>query len=108
MNFISVTSKDKARAAMFMELENTDPFVNNTVAFGVEGTHWVRTATGQIDFPKGLDAKTSGYVPAINWAFGNQFLNYLWTTEDPNKWKNYIAYNKSAVPANSLGFIPDY
>jgi putative aldouronate transport system substrate-binding protein len=108
MNFISVTSKDKDRAAMFMELENTDPFVNNTVAFGVEGTHWVKTPSGQIDFPKGVDAKISGYVPAINWAFGNQFLNYLWTTEDPNKWKNYIAYNKSAVPANSLGFIPDY
>ncbi len=108
MNFISITSKDKDRAAMFMELENTDPWVNNTVAFGVEGTHWVKTATGQITFPKGLDAKTSGYVPAINWAFGNQFLNYLWTDEDPNKWKNYIAYNKSAVPANTLAFIPDY
>jgi putative aldouronate transport system substrate-binding protein len=32
----------------------------------------------------------------------------LWTDEDPNKWKNYIAYNKSAVPANTLAFIPDY
>ncbi len=108
MNFISITSKDKDRAAMFMELENTDPFVNNTVAFGVEGTHWVKTSTGQIDFPKGLTAQTSGYVPAINWAFGNQFLNYLWTDEPANKWDLYKAYNKSAVPANTLAFIPDY
>jgi putative aldouronate transport system substrate-binding protein len=108
MNAISITSKDPARAAMFMELENTDPWVNNTVAFGVEGVHWVKTATGQITFPKGLDAKTSGYVPAVQWAFGNQFLNYLWTDEDPNKWKNYLAYNKTATPGNTLAFIPDY
>ncbi len=108
MNFISITSKDKDRAAMFMELENTDVWVNNTVAFGVEGKHWVKTASGQITFPQGVTAQTSGYVPAINWAFGNQFLNYLWTDEDPNKWKNYIAYNKTAVPANTLAFIPNY
>jgi putative aldouronate transport system substrate-binding protein len=108
MNFISVTSKDKNRAAMFMELENTDVWLNNTVAFGLEGKHWVKTSTGQLDFPKGVTAQTSGYVPAISWAFGNQFLNYLWTTEDPNKWKNYLTYNKSAVASNSLGFIPDY
>ena len=108
MNAISITSKDPARAAMFMELENTDVWVNNTVAFGIEGTHWVKTSTGQIDFPKGVTAQTSGYVPAINWAFGNQFLNYLWTTEPVDKWAKYKEYNKSAVPSNSLGFIPNY
>jgi putative aldouronate transport system substrate-binding protein len=108
MNAISITSKDKDRAAMFMELENTDVWLNNTVAFGLEGKHWVKTSTGQLDFPKGVTAQTSGYVPAISWAFGNQFLNYLWTTEDPNKWKNYLAYNKTAVGSNVLGFIPNY
>lgn len=108
MNAISITSKDPARAAMFMELENTDVWLNNTVAFGLEGKHWVKTSTGQLDFPKGVTAQTSGYVPAISWAFGNQFLNYLWTTEDPNKWKNYLAYNKTAVGSNVLGFIPNY
>jgi putative aldouronate transport system substrate-binding protein len=108
MNFISVTSKDKARAAMFMELENTDVWVNNTLAFGVEGKHWVKTSSGQIDFPPGVTAQTSGYVHGVQWAYGNQFLNYLWITEDPNKWKNYLAYNKSAVASNSLAFIPEY
>jgi len=105
MNAISVTSKDPARAAMFMELENTDVWLNNTVAFGIEGKHWVKTSTGQVDFPPGVTAQTSGYVPAINWAFGNQFLNYLWTTEPVDKWDRYKAYNKSAAPSNSLGFI---
>jgi len=108
MNAISVTSKDPARAAMFMELENTDVYVNNTVAFGIEGKHWVKTSTGQIDFPAGVTAQTSGYVPAISWAFGNQFLNYLWTAEPVDKWQRYIAYNKTASPSNSLGFIPNY
>lgn len=108
MNAISITSKDPARAAMFMELENTDEYVNNLVAFGIEGKHWVRNSAGMLDFPAGVTAQTSGYVPAVSWAFGNQFLNYLWKDEDPNKWKNYLAYNKSAVAGNTLAFIPDY
>ena len=54
-----------------------------------------------------MNAQTSGYVPAISWAFGNQFLNYLWTTEDPDKWQKYLEYNDTAVKSNSLGFIPD-
>jgi putative aldouronate transport system substrate-binding protein len=106
MNFISITSKDKDRAAMFMELENTDVYLNNLVANGIEGTHWVKTSTGQIDFPKGVTAQTSGYVPAINWAFGNQFLNYLWTAEPLDKWQRYLAYNAKSVPSTSLGFLP--
>jgi putative aldouronate transport system substrate-binding protein len=108
MNAISVTSKDPARAAMFMEIENSDPVLNNLIAFGIEGKHWVKTSSGLIDFPSGVTAQTSGYVPAINWAFGNQFLNYLWTTEPADKWARYMAYNKSAVPSNSLGYIPNY
>ena len=107
MNAISITSKDPARAAMFMELENTDPYLNNLIAFGIEGTHWVKTSTGQLDFPKGVTAQTSGYDPAISWAFGNQFLNYLWTTEPVDKWQRYLAYNASAKPSTSLAFIPN-
>jgi putative aldouronate transport system substrate-binding protein len=107
MNAISITSKDKDRAAMFMEIENTDPVFNNMVAFGIEGTHWVKTSTGQIDFPKGITAQTSGYVPAISWAYGNQFLNHLWTTEPADKWARYLAYNKTASPSNCLAFIPN-
>lgn len=107
MSAISVTSKDPARAAMFLELENTDPYLNNLIAFGIEGTHWVKTATGQIDFPAGVTAQTSGYVPAISWAFGNQFLNYLWVSEPADKWERYLAYNKIATPAKTLGFLMD-
>jgi putative aldouronate transport system substrate-binding protein len=107
MNAISVTSKDPARAAMFMELENTDRYVNNLVAFGIEGVHYVKVGENQIDFPAGVTAQTSGYVPAISWAFGNQFLNYLWPTEDPDKWDNYLKYNAISSKSNSLGFIPN-
>lgn len=39
--------------------------------------------------------------------FGNQFLNYLFPNEDPDKWKKIDAYNRSAAPSTSLGFVLD-
>jgi putative aldouronate transport system substrate-binding protein len=108
MNAISITSRDKARAAMFMELMNTDAYLNNLINFGVEGVHWVRVSADLIDFaPSTNNGRSSGYNPQIQWMLGNQRLNYLFPNEDPNKWKAFDAYNQSAVPDENLGFIPD-
>ena len=47
------------------------------------------------------------YNPSTGWMFGNQFINYLWSNEDPQKWDRFVAYNKAAVPLKSLGFSFD-
>lgn len=107
MNAISITSKDPARAMMFLELLNTDVYLNNLINFGIENVHYVKVSDNVIDFAPGVSADNSGYHPDIAWMVGNQFINYLWKSEDPNKWKNYEAYNQSAVPSNGLGFIFD-
>lgn len=105
MTSISRTSKDPDRAMMFLNLLYTDKYLVNLIAFGIEGKHFVKKSEGIIDFPPGLDAKTSGYVLNGAWLFGNQFNDYLWANENPQKWENFKKFNESAETASVLGFI---
>lgn len=97
------TSKNVERALMFLELVNTDVFVNNLLNYGVEDVHYVKKGENVIDFAPGLDAKT-GYYPNANWIFGNQFLNYFMAGQNTARWEAYREFNNSAVPSKILGF----
>lgn len=102
MQAISKTSKDPQRAAMFLELFNTDKYLNNLVNFGIENVHYVKVDENTIKF-----VNDSGYYPNMAWMFGNQLLNFLGTNEDPQKWAKFDTFNKSATPSADLGFIFD-
>jgi putative aldouronate transport system substrate-binding protein len=99
---ISRTSKDPRRAAMFLELVNTDKTLSNLINYGIEGIHYTKISDNVIE-----TVKDSKYTPNMQWMFGNQFLTYQYENEDPNKWKNFEEYNKKAIPAINLGFIFD-
>ncbi|SFT08447.1 carbohydrate ABC transporter substrate-binding protein, CUT1 family [Paenibacillus sp. BC26] len=105
MTSISRTSKDPDRAMMFLNLLYTDKYLVNLLAFGIEGKHFVKKSDNVIDFPEGVDAATSGYVLNGAWMFGNQFNDYLWANENPNKWDNFLKFNESAEKSSVLGFV---
>lgn len=99
---ISSTSKDPDRAMMLINLLHTDKEINNLLNFGIEGDHYTRngeimTATGN----------TANYNPGSAWMFGNQFLNYVWDTEDPDKWAKFKEFNQNAKVSPALGFVFD-
>lgn len=102
MQAISKSSKDPQRAAMFLNLVNTDPVLINLIAYGIKDKHY-----------KVLDENTiepipdSGYSPDNVWKYGNQYLLKLLNTEDPNKYKNFEDYNTKAKAVEELGFIFD-
>ncbi len=101
MQAISRTSKNPEMAVAFLEMFNTDPYLNNLINFGIEGQHYVKVEGNIIK----AGPKQADYNPGQSWMFGNQFINYLYTNEDPKKWDKFIAYNKSATPEKSLGFV---
>lgn len=103
MQAISATSKNPDRAAMFLELFNTDPYLNNLINFGVEGTHYNKVSDAVIEQ---TDA-SAGYNPGTGWMFGNQFINYLLPNEDPEKWAKFKAFNDESIGTQSLGFVFD-
>ncbi|MCD1259954.1 ABC transporter substrate-binding protein [Paenibacillus athensensis] len=97
---ISVTSKDPDRAMMVINLLHTDKDLNNLINFGIEGTHYTKVSDNII---KSTEAGKN-YSPGAAWMFGNQFLNYLFDTEDPQKWEKYKEFNKSGKKSPGLGF----
>lgn len=102
---ISRTSKDPERVMMFLNLLYTDKTLVNMIAFGIEGKHFVKKDENTVDFPDGLNAQTSGYSLGAPYMFGNQFNDYLWVGEDPQKWEKFKQFNNDADEAKGLGFI---
>ena len=98
-NAVSATSKNPDRALMFLEYVNTDAYVNNLLAFGIEGKHYKKINTNTIE-----PIKDSGYSHGWQWAYGNQFLNYLKVGEDDKKWELYEQFNSKCIPDPNLGF----
>jgi putative aldouronate transport system substrate-binding protein len=100
MQAISRTSKDPQRAAMFLELVNTDAYLSNLINYGIEGKHYTKVSDNVI-----RAVKDNQYGPNMQWMFGNQMLTYLNETESPEKWQKYVDFNKNAIPNEDLGFI---
>jgi len=97
---ISSTSKDPARAMMLINLLHTDKEINNLLNFGIEGEHYTRNG----EIITATDS-TANYNPGSAWMFGNQFLNYVWDTEDPDKWAKFKEFNQNAKVSPALGFV---
>ncbi|MEG2381524.1 MAG: ABC transporter substrate-binding protein [Oscillospiraceae bacterium] len=105
---IPVGCKNKEKAMELLQLIYTDKEVLNLLQFGIEGKHYVKNADGMLELPPGVATKSdSGYNPGINWIIGNQYNNYLWKGEDPQKWEKFKEFNKEAVLDKSNGFVCD-
>lgn len=104
MMAISRTSEDPVAAIRVLDLVNNDRYLNNLLNYGIEGTHYTMA-----DAERGVIelVDDSGYAPFMQWALQNQFLNYVTTDEDPDKWERYRAYNESARVLDTVGFIAD-
>lgn len=100
---ISSTSRHPELAMQLINLLHTDRYLNNLLNFGIEGIHYEKVSD---DIIRMTDA-TSRYSPGANWMLGNQFINYLWDTEDPKKWEHFKNFNKGAVISPGLGFVFD-
>lgn len=99
---ISSTSENPERAMMLINLLHTDKDVVNLLNFGIEGTHY--TLDGNVMTPM---EKSAQYAPGVAWELGNQFLNYVWNTEAPDKWEQFKQFNVGAKPSPALGFTFD-
>lgn len=103
---ISKTSKHPELAMKVINLLHSDVYFNNLINYGIEGVHYVKTdKEGIIDVPPGVDPAKIGYRPGAQWQLGNQFLNYLYKTEDPEKWKKFKQFNDAGTTSPAIGFF---
>ena len=79
---IPVTSKDPARAMMYINEMHQNPELLN-MAWGVEGTHYDLDANGMV-IPKNMNGWSDSHGGM--WTLGNQFKQLLAANEDPQKY----------------------
>ncbi|MDQ0899346.1 MULTISPECIES: ABC transporter substrate-binding protein [unclassified Paenibacillus] len=103
---IPINSKTPEKAMDFLNLMYSDKDIVNLFDWGVEGKHYVKS-DNVIDFPQGVDSKTSGYNLNMGYMFGNQFLSYVFKGDDPKIWEKMDQFNKSALKSKALGFTFD-
>lgn len=102
------TSKDPARAMMFINELFANKEIKNLLSWGIEGKHYKKISDNQIDFADGVNADNSGYYGLAQWAMGgSQFLDYLWVSESPDKWQKMKEFNEIAKPMKIVGWTYD-
>lgn len=100
MMAISRTSKNPERVMRFLELLNTDAYLNNLVNFGIEGKHYTKVDDKYISINENTPYTLQGYT----WMTGNIFLNYLTNGEAADKMEQLADFNKEAQKPLDYGF----
>ena len=100
--YIPFTCENPTRTMEFMELFNTDKYLNNLVNFGIEGVHYEKTGENTI---KSLDKVKDYNFVGSQWVLGNTFINYIFDGYNPQKQEILKKFNDEAVPSKYYGFM---
>lgn len=99
---IPKSSNHKDEAFKLIKMLYTDEKLVNMFVWGEEGIDYTKKSDKIIELKSSSDYKSAG-----GWILGDQFKNYLTTTQDQDLWKQYEKYNDSGKVLTSLGFIFD-
>lgn len=97
---VSRMSKNPERVLRFIELLNTDPYLNNLINYGIEGKHYTKISDDTIQITDNTPYTLRGY----QWMQGNVFINYLTEGEAPDKMEALAEFNQNAKKPTHYGF----
>jgi len=97
---IPVTSKNPVAAMKYLNLMHSDATLVNLMLFGAEGVNYNKVNDQQVEL---TDQNWYG-VHGGAWTVGNTKLQYVLTTEDPEKNAMLQSYADDAIATASLGF----
>lgn len=103
MHAISIVSKHPERSMMFLNLLNTDRYLRNLLAYGIDGVHY-DLVNNKVSY--GDRTPEQRYEPNRVMQGNNLLLNLLESDPD-DKWEFFDNFNRSAVSSPLLGFFPD-
>ncbi|MDR3119984.1 MAG: ABC transporter substrate-binding protein [Clostridiales bacterium] len=98
---IPVSSRDPARAMMYIDSMHQDEKLLNIMAWGIDGTHYTLDDRGMV-LPKAMNGWSDSHGGM--WTLGNRFKQLLAASEDPEKYKQMAALTAEAWNHESLGF----
>jgi len=75
---VPITAEEPAAAIKFLDLMYSDHNVHNTILWGIEGKHYVKSDVEQvIKFPEGVDGTNSGYYNTFG-LYGDRRFELQW------------------------------
>jgi Domain of unknown function (DUF3502). len=102
MTAIGASAENPGLCMDFYNLLYTDRELYNILCHGLEGVHYRRLSGMMIEPVEG-----SGYMPNLDWSFGNQFMAYVKKGADESVWEETKEQNRSAIVSSALGFSFD-
>ena len=102
---LPVTCEEPEATLKFLNLCYTDTQVMNLITWGIEGKDWVKTETGELDYPDSESA-THAYH-SMDIMFGNQFLLEPFIGSGADFYRNNETALKAATVSPFLGFSVD-
>ena len=98
---IARKSRYKDQAMQFLNLMHSDPTLVNLMLYGKEGVNYRKVNDQQVE----LIGNANWYgLHGGAWTVGNTKLQYVLTTEDPEKNALLQSFADDAIPTASLGF----
>lgn len=104
---ISRTSKHPEKAMEFINLLNTDEYLRNLVAYGIEGRHYVKVDDKHYNWPEGVATRDDNSYFSYPFAQGNMFITYTMKGTPDDIWDKYKEFDASAVKSPLFGFTFD-
>lgn len=103
MTSVGANSKNPKKAVEFLKLINSDKELYNIICWGIEGTHYTKTADGKVK-----EIENSGYngIGKNAWKYGNQFNSLLAEGQEDGVWEETKIMNDEAIQSPMLGFVP--
>jgi putative aldouronate transport system substrate-binding protein len=106
---IADNSKDPEMAFKFISALYSDPVVENTWQYGIEGKNYKLLDDGTAYFVDGEDGANYKYHQNSGWCLGNQFNGYVWNdgSKTADYWQKLAKHNDWAVYSKAFGFMWD-
>ena len=98
---IPASSKKKEAAMQYLNLMHSDPVLANLMLFGAEGVNYTKANDVQVEL---VDGANWYGMHGGAWTVGNTKLQYVLTTEDPEKNAKLQEYALDAPMTASYGF----
>ena len=101
MNAISVNSRYKTEALLFLQLVNSDTKLRDMLHMGIEGKHFEYVENGTAIKRLRTD------WPLVNYQQGSYFIQTPLDSVPPGYWDEVRQQNEEAFPSVMLGFMMD-
>ncbi len=105
---IGSTTKVPEASMKMLDLIYTDPFIMNTILFGVEGEDYINTDGIYWSYPEGKDANSVAYTAALcSGVIGSESIQLIALGGDSESVQKALANNVSSNRSPFFGFVFD-